>query len=268
MLGRFIVPLSRVGELERATTFPLSLILDARVSTASTSAWFAAMQEMLGTVARLREAGTHVESLEIPLPELRQRRETHDAAIGQLSALLERAGLRDLPSYVEWPRAARWRDDLAGTMAAGARAGIGAKLRCGGLRADLFPSVEEVASFIAAAASANVRFKATAGLHHPVRAPADAPGGWMHGFLNLLAAAVFAPAVELETVLDIVAEEDPHAFAFDDASLRWRDRQADVAQLKRARSTAFVSYGSCSFSEPIEDLIALHILPATSTVGR
>jgi hypothetical protein len=264
MLGRFIVPLSLIGELDVANAFRLSVIVAPPVASTSTSAWFDSAQEMLDAVARLRQTGTRVEALEISLPQLRAQRETHDAAIGQLGALLERAALRDLPSYIEWPRNARWCEDLPATMAAAARAGLGAKLRCGGLSAELFPGVEEVASFIAAAHGAGVRFKATAGLHHPIRARADAPGGWMHGFLNLLTAAVFAPLVDLRTLVDIVAEEDPGAFAFDDASLRWRDQHASVVQLQRARGGAFTSYGSCSFTEPVEDLIALGILPAAS----
>jgi hypothetical protein len=273
MLGRFIVEVSRVGELARSSetplhTFPLSLIVDARVSSSDTSAWFVGVQEMLYMVSRIIDGGNRVGSLEIPLPELRQRRETHDAAIGQIGALLERAQLRHLPAYVEWPRSARWLADLPATMAAAARAGVGAKLRCGGLSTDQFPNVEEVASFIVAAARTGVRFKATAGLHHPIRAFAEGADCSMHGFLNLLAAAVFAPATDYEMLVDIVAEENPRAFAFDAESFAWRERRADVDQLKQARKDAFVSYGSCSFAEPVEDLTALGILPAMSEEVR
>ncbi|MBV8374568.1 MAG: hypothetical protein JO302_03580 [Candidatus Eremiobacteraeota bacterium] len=269
MLGRFIIPVSRMEELGHfATAFALSAIVDVRVSSADTSAWFAGALETFGALSRLTTTGARVEVLEIPLPELRQRRETHDAAISQLGALLERTGLRHPDAYVEWPRSTGWRDGLPGTMAAAARAGVGAKLRCGGLRPDQFPSVEEVASFIATAADAGVRFKATAGLHHPVRHYAQEAGATMHGFLNLLAAAVFAPAVGETTLHDIVAEEDPRAFAFDAEWFAWRDRRANVEQLKRARQNAFVTYGSCSFAEPLEDLIALGILPTTTGEGR
>jgi hypothetical protein len=265
MLGRFVIAVSRAAEMPNSasTTFPLSLIVDVRASGIDTSAWFVGAQTTLAAVSRRIDAGSRVESLEIPLPELRQRRDTHDAAIGQVGALLSRASLRHLPAYVEWPRDPRWRAEVSSTIAAVARAGLGAKLRCGGPSADHIPSVEDVASFIAAAARSGVRFKATAGLHHPVR-HYDEGFGWMHGFLNLLAAAVFAPGTDDETLAAIVAEEDPHAFAFDTDSFSWRERRASVEQLKDARRDAFVSYGSCSFSEPIEDLTALGILPAAS----
>jgi hypothetical protein len=271
ILGGFVVAVSRIGEIlaHGGEAFPLSLILDVNVSGGDTTAWFAGLREMLHETWRVRDSGRPVKTLEIALPELRQRRETHDAAIGQVGALLSQ--YREQPvlaplraaAYVEWPRGARWRDDLPNTLAAVARAGLGAKLRCGGLTADQIPTVEDVASFIAAAAGAGVRFKATAGLHHPVRRY-DGKLGWMHGFLNLLAAAIFAPGANQETIASIVAEEDPHAFAFGADSFAWRERSADVHLINKSRTDAFVSYGSCSFSEPIEDLTALRILPATS----
>ncbi|MBV8372174.1 MAG: hypothetical protein JOY69_02850 [Candidatus Eremiobacteraeota bacterium] len=107
-----------------------------------------------------------------------------------------------------------------------------------------------------------MEFKATAGLHHPVRHLDATTGFWMHGFLNLLAAATFAPNADAATLRHIVAEEDPHAFAIDDVSLRWRDLHAAASDLVRTRAGAFIGYGSCSFREPLDDLTALRMLPA------
>src|SRR5262245_39438675 len=76
--------------------------------------------------------------------------------------------------------------------------GCFAKLRSGGVKHEAIPSVEEVAAFIRACADRRLAFKATAGLHHPVRsmqpltyAP-DAPRAVMHGFLNVFLASAFA----------------------------------------------------------------------------
>ena len=141
---------------------------------------------------------------------------------------------------------------LAGEVAAVREAGAGAKVRCGGTA---FPSVEEVAAFVAACRDAGVRFKATAGLHHAIRRPD------MHGFLNLLAAAVFAHADGLgeRELAALLAEEDPAAFAVTADGLEVHGRRAGAAAIAAARAELFVAYGSCSFTEPVDDLRQLGV---------
>ena len=124
-------------------------------------------------------------------------------------------------------------------------AGAFAKIRCGGTAT---PSVEELARILRACDEDGVPFKATAGLHHAVR------DGEQHGFLNLLAAAVFG---DEESAL---ADEDVDAFALDARSFRWRDRQAVAGQLAWVRRERLRSIGSCSFFEPVEELHALGML--------
>jgi hypothetical protein len=123
--------------------------------------------------------------------------------------------------------------------------GLRAKIRCGGERV---PTVEELAGFVRGCRSRGLVFKATAGLHH---AYPTAEGE--HGFLNLLAAAVFGD--EEDALL-----EKPRAFALDAASFRWRDREAPPARLADVRASLFHSIGSCSFFEPVEELEGLGIL--------
>jgi len=149
---------------------------------------------------------------------------------------------------------------LPGALAAAARAHVGMKVRCGGVTADAFPAIDEIASFIDAAATEQVPFKATAGLHHPVRHLNAASGFVMHGFLNVLAAAALAHHVDRAAIENILAEEDPAAFRFDDTSFSWRDDRVSAEELAGAREGVFVAYGSCSFTEPVEDLIELSIL--------
>jgi hypothetical protein len=130
------------------------------------------------------------------------------------------------------PREEGWRDAMEQVAAAGAKA----KLRCGGATV---PTVEEVAAFFAAARDLELAFKATAGLHHPVRTERE------HGFLNFLTAAELARdgggEAELRAVL---ATTDPEALGTGSAAAR----------------ELFVSIGSCSFSEPVDDLRALGLL--------
>jgi len=120
-----------------------------------------------------------------------------------------------------------------------------AKIRCGG---EQIPTVEELAAFIADCRRLQVPFKATAGLHHALRT------GEQHGFLNLLAAAQFG---DEDTAL---AETDPTAFSLDEEAFRWRDRVASPEEVATMRRERFVSFGSCSFDEPVDELRALGLL--------
>jgi hypothetical protein len=139
-----------------------------------------------------------------------------------------------------------------------ARHGLRAKIRTGGLTPDAFPPIGDVAAFLRDCKAAGVAFKATAGLHHPVRClrpltyAADAPTGTMHGFLN-----VFLAAAMLEHADEVLREEDAGAFAFDDDAASWRGHRVVTEELERMRETFAISFGSCSFEEPLADLRAL-----------
>jgi hypothetical protein len=119
------------------------------------------------------------------------------------------------------------------------------KLRCGGAA---IPSVEEVAAFVRGCRAQEVVFKATAGLHHAY--PTDAGE---HGFLNLLAAAVFGDE-------EAALRAPRGSFALDGESFRWGDREAGPAELARVRASLLHSIGSCSFFEPVGELHELGIL--------
>src|SRR5262249_827569 len=120
------------------------------------------------------------------------------------------------------------------------RGGGFVKGRTGGVRPEAFPAVAEVAAFIRACAERRLPFKATAGLHHPIRAEhpltyePNAPRAVMHGFLNVFLAAAFAWHGERD-LEPIVAETDPETFRFNERA-RWRDRSLDAAQVREARA--------------------------------
>jgi hypothetical protein len=116
-------------------------------------------------------------------------------------------------------------------------------------------------------AQAAVPFKATAGLHHPLRATyrltydADSPRGEMFGFLNVLIAAAFARAgVGTEDIADLLAERDAAAFRFATRAVEWRGRRVSIEAVAESRAALALSFGSCSFTEPIEELEALGLL--------
>ena len=146
-------------------------------------------------------------------------------------------------------------------------AGAFAKVRTGGTSRDAFPSRDDLTRFLETCVAERVPFKATAGLHHPLRGeyrltyePAS-PTARMYGFLNVFVATAALRAGMPRTVArELLDEQDPRAFSFDDHGLRWRSFQLSVRQLLEARERAVRSFGSCSFREPIDDLTALGIL--------
>lgn len=140
-----------------------------------------------------------------------------------------------------------------------------AKIRTGGLKPEAIPSPGEVAAFILACAERKLPFKATAGLHHPIRAEQaltykpDAPRAVMHGFINVLMASAFAWNGERD-IEDILSEMDPKAFKFDE-SAQWKDKSLSIKQISDTRQNFMHSIGSCSFTEPVQELQQLGFLP-------
>ena len=155
-----------------------------------------------------------------------------------------------VPSAVELPRTSAREavlDVLVGT-------GHRAKLRTGGLRAELFPSPEELAATLSACADRAIAFKCTAGLHHAVRSTDPATGFEHHGFLNVLVAV---SALADGAPVDIAAE---HLHEADAERVVAALRTWSPERIARVRA-AFTSFGTCSVLEPVDDLVALGLLP-------
>jgi hypothetical protein len=151
-----------------------------------------------------------------------------------------------------------------------ARLGGRAKVRTGGITEDAFPATADLVRFLRRCAQAGVAFKATAGLHHPLRAEypltyaAESPAAAMFGFLNLfLAAALLKDGISDSEATRILEERSPEAIELDVRGIRWNDHRLDLDALRRARNDGLTSFGSCSFTEPLSDLAALHLLPPT-----
>ncbi|WP_206300629.1 hypothetical protein [Streptomyces scopuliridis] len=133
-----------------------------------------------------------------------------------------------------------------------------AKVRCGGLRAELFPSCQSLGAFVHACVTEDVPFKATAGLHHAVRHRDERTGFIHHGFLNLLLAVCrVADGGTVEAAVAVLGSTDTEA-------LTAEARQVSTATAAKARAL-FVAYGSCSTSEPIDDLRALGLVAKEDT---
>ena len=94
-----------------------------------------------------------------------------------------------------------------------------AKVRTGGLTPDAFPAAGDLARWISRCAAARVPFKATAGLHHPLRSlqrctyQPDSPTALMHGFVNVfLAAALLWHGGSEAAAIATLEEQSPACF--------------------------------------------------------
>lgn len=224
--GRFVCPSSRLGELTSSPALSreisLCLVTPLRRGEVTRSLEQAGGDERLAVAA-----------LEGPLEEL---------------GALDEAPSR-LPVFAELPLGGEWR---AAHDSLGA-AGRCAKVRCGGLRPELFPTARQLGGFVHHSARSGVAFKATAGLHHAV-AHRDASTGFSHhGFLNLVLASCRAlDGASEDEVVAVLEEGDPEAIVSE------AEKVGDELAARARR--LFVSYGSCSTSEPLEDLARLGLL--------
>jgi hypothetical protein len=283
-LGRFVVPASRLHELESAVgtasldeRFPLSLIGQRSSTPSGLVTALAEDADLLRRVVSRQARRLSVDQIETRLPDPLFVSQSPSAitdaaqtAIGRLPPLGS-----DMTVFFETTLLDDWQqrlpaaiEGLAAVRGAGAVT-AGLKIRCGGLTADSFPSTEAIATAIDSATRSRLRIKATQGLHHPIRHPDTALNVWRHGFLNVLFASVlaFTHEASLSTIIGILEETDASRFECSADGISCHGLSADVEQIRAARAGAVVAYGSCSFSEPIHDLHALGLVPAPSDQG-
>ena len=170
----------------------------------------------------------------------------------------------NLTNYFEIPND----QTLAETISALAINKQRAKIRTGGVTHDLFPKPADIIRFMRTCLAANIPFKATAGLHHPLRTfkpltyEPNSPKGTMHGFLNLFLATGFAiEGYKPDVLEEILEEEFEEVFTFDETGVSWqKEFYLTNVKLANLREYNINSFGSCSFDEPVEDLQEIGLL--------
>jgi hypothetical protein len=246
-LGRFVVPAVRLAELASASgVFPVAGSAPWQVS--------ALVNGASGDFDVIRDFNSnHAPRVMVDCVESRV------ASAGDVAAL-GRFVTGGMEAYAELPLDG----DLTVLARALAAAGASAKIRTGGTIPQAFPAAVDLLRFLRACHDAGVAFKATAGLHHPVRAAyrltyaPDAELGTMFGYLNVVLAAVLVRlgASDAEA-LAMLEEREPGALRFEHDTVRWRSRAITGEAVREARRTFVRSFGSCSFREPLEELATL-----------
>jgi len=274
MLARFIIPTGRLADLTPyadlfAENPPFRFsVLGAGGPDAET--FLHAFESDLETIQafhRRHPGQVQVESMEVRLPAALLGADT-DVARAFLDAVGRLCAAPGLELFFEAPLDETLRGvapALLTAMAAynrkhGPR--VGFKMRTGGTEPDAFPAVEPLAYALTACLRAGVPFKATAGLHHPVRHYHASVGTHMYGFFNLFGAAVLAAEHNLDeaTVRAILLDDDPAHFRFTPDAFAWTTYTASPETIRLVRHTFARSYGSCSFDEPRQDLQAMGLI--------
>jgi hypothetical protein len=146
-------------------------------------------------------------------------------------------------------------------VAAVKREGARAKIRTGGVHPGDIPDPHAVLAFLERAAATRIPFKATAGLHHPVRGSVPltyAPGSataTMFGYLNLvLAASALWQGLGGQTAFTLLTSEDPKTLRLGEDEVTWAAIRLSREAIVEARREFVLAIGSCSFTEPLEEL--------------
>ncbi len=254
MLGRFVLPVSRLEEFyESANEF---------LPKAGKGVWrlsVLAGEDLNATVRTINEFNRkHSERSVCDVLEVKA------ATVSKIENTIT-ALPKAITPYFEIATSGRTFVDLIATLGIKKQK---AKIRTGGVTREDFPPTRDIIRFVRTCMAANVPFKATAGLHHPIRcfkpltyAP-DAPQGTMHGFLNMLMMTGFArESFRVSLLEEILEEEFEEVFQFDEAGVSWRSSNyLSLSHIGHLRTRGMHSFGSCSFDEPVADLKELGIL--------
>ena len=281
MLSRFVLPVRRLPELTahrglfKAGDPYVFSVLGTGGSTADTFLEaFGRDLEVIDTFDADHKGRARVDVMEVPLPDalVGDSRAALASFLKALDQKVVTAGTAKLDLFLEVPMRSDAVEGLSALCAAvaehnsqqavPARTILGLKVRCGGAEPSDVPTVDEVAALIVACRDAGVPFKATAGLHHPVRHYDDGLDTEMHGFLNVFAAATLAAEHDLARpdVQAILREENADNFHFLKDAVSWRDLTVSLDGIQHTRETLARSFGSCSFEEPIDHLRDLELL--------
>ena len=255
MLGRFVVPAARYEELNPVPSWPLSILgfeQRGRVEQAFRLPLNTTENAQVKPPAPPR---SHNLSNPSASNTTELKAENSDDIHKALATLTP-----GVTAYFEIPITTD-PEPLIQTLA---QNGARAKVRTGGITPTAFPSVGDLSRFILRCHEYNVPFKATAGLHHPIRGihpltyEQDSPRHTMFGFLNVFLAAAFARRGL--AIHEILLEESIAAFSFQPDGIGWRDFFLTNADIVSARQHFAIAFGSCSFEEPVRDLQDLRLL--------
>ncbi len=243
LTGPFVCAETKLTELGRTLTAANTPWIDLSLVVTGGAGAVAAAADAVAADPRLR-----LRAIEVPAAKDAEPRQ----AVTDVAVALGDVPLAGAAGYIEYPLTAIADPETAGWLLDIAdQAGFRPKLRTGGVSNEAFPAEETLAGCLAAIAERRIRFKCTAGLHHAVRCTSD--GLEQHGFLNvLLATGTAADGADVAEIAAILSQSDQAAIS---AAIQALDAET-AAEIR----WLFTSFGTCSTSEPVADLVSLGLL--------
>jgi hypothetical protein len=274
MLNKFIIP---AGRLEELTDLMKDMKIEDKISFSvlgsgggSADDFRESMEADIKSITRFVSVhGTlvSIDAFEVKLPNDIVKQDSSDELLrlmNEVSVELEKALGKNIPVYFEASLNEDHEIVIVRVVESIASLGksCGFKLRTGGTEASAFPTSEQIAFAIMTCCEFEVPMKCTAGLHHPIRHYNNEVSSNMHGFLNVFGAGILAytDGFDESELLEVLDEEDPYEFIFKEDGFEWNNTNVAISEIKEAREKFMISYGSCSFDEPIEDLKTLELL--------
>ncbi|WIY07318.1 hypothetical protein QRX60_10655 [Amycolatopsis mongoliensis] len=235
VLGVFLCQASRLPELitelikiKPKQPLPLSLIIDTGLG---------------GVPKAISIVESRSELLALRMVEMPAPSDVDEVWLERVSEFVP----EDVIRVVEPRRGVGWLDGVRKVI----EHGSWPKIRCGGQAGENFPSVDEVADFLAVVSGATgASFKATNSLHRAVRHTDPDTGIVHHGFLNLLVAS--ARSLSGGDVRAALESTDAEALAEEARGLS--------EQAAKAVRSLFASYAAASFEQPVADMGELGLL--------
>jgi hypothetical protein len=272
LLGRFVCPIDQLRTIAAnesliGTEKTICVSVVGTASDGMTQLLYNLLHDVQLLVEFIQAHGTFakVEALELKLPTASLLPETNLLEKVLKGTSITAAKLPALHLFMEVPAGPDWQQRVSGLLQviqAGGYGNFGLKIRLGGLAESDMPSPEQVAFFIEACRKAGVRWKATAGLHHPISDPDLENNDSQFGFLNLFAASVlgWVHALNQAQITAILKATSISDFSFDESSFSFGDHHVTLAEIEQGRGQSLASIGSCSFDEPCAGLRQLQLI--------
>lgn len=274
MLNKFIIPAKRLNELLALMndmkingTAPFSVLGSGGDTIKAFEENLAADMKSIAEFIKSSENSVSIDAFEVRLPKEIIEQDNEDDMLDlmiSVSDALERTVGKNVPVFYEAALDENYESAIIRIVesVASLNKSCGYKLRTGGTESTAFPSAELIAFAIMTCCEFGVPMKCTAGLHHPIRHYNEGVKTNMHGFLNIFGAGILAYTSNLDEaeIIEVINDEDPYEFIFKEDGFEWNEIQVSNTQIKDARENFIVSYGSCSFDEPIDDLKMLELL--------